>query len=391
MHAASLFLRLGCIAGGLALAASAAARAVDDTPTATVTCAAGTSRQEQTVGDNTQAWCEAPTGLREGPEAGWYADGQLQYTVENHLGRRHGAWQHYWPGGGRRARGQYENGLRTGTWSFVDQFGWRRQGPMRADAPDGPWEVIAPGSGPPRASGAFQNGNRHGPWTFFEAGAKVGEGTYDRGRFSGCTGKCPMLQPNVEVEEAVDALGRGAQDCYRAQWKATVAAQQTSVTGEVELAWQVGLDGAVQGAKIVRETLPQGTARTCLVALVSGIRLPTPTAPIATGRTFMFRPKSGFTDNLEAANGCTTKDLRPVVNVGRETLIRCVKGALTWPPPQPGQVQIRFAVAADGTLTGVGTEPHFDGGLSHCIDTEIGRWRFEPGKACHARYTLQWQ
>jgi hypothetical protein len=374
------------LGGGQALALSPV-----NVPTAEVKCAAGTSRQEQSIDDNTQAWCETSTGLRQGPEAGWYASGQLQYTVENHQGRRHGAYVQYWPGTSLRAKGQYESGLRTGEWLLFDQYGWQRKGALRADAPDGPWQVVAPEGGAPRASGAYQNGARQGPWTFFEGGAKIGEGSYDKGRFGTCTGRCPMLQRDTEVEESVDALARGAQDCYRAQWKSTVAAQQTSVTGEVELAWQIGLDGAVQGAKIVRETLPQGSARACLIALVSGIRLPTPTQAINSSRIFIFRPKSGFTDNIEAAGACTSKELRPVINVGRETLMRCVKGALTWPPPRPGQVQIRFAVTADGSLSGVGTEPHFDNGLTHCVSTEVARWKFDAGKACNARYTLQWQ
>ena len=53
----------------------------------------------------------------------YYASGQVQVECELRDGVRDGECQRYWPDGKLLAKGRYENGLMTGTWTFWNADG----------------------------------------------------------------------------------------------------------------------------------------------------------------------------------------------------------------------------------------------------------------------------
>lgn len=349
-------------------------------------CPAGSAPQETTAGAVLTRACLTPAGVRNGPLLRRSA-GQTVLEVAYRDGQRHGPLQGWFADGQPRAKGAYALGRRVGTWTLWDAAGWRREGPMRGDEPHGDWVVFDP-AGQKRAAGAYRQGTRHGAWQWF-AGGQVINGQYARGRLVHCDGPCTLLQPQLEIQEAVRGMRAEATACYRAQ-----QAQTPTLQGDVRLSWTITADGSVTQVKVLGGSLPAGPARACLVDAVTRLRVAPPAdgAPVTGQREWHFRPKSGFTDTLTTHGPCPTKALRPTLNPARPGLIRCVKKAhRPWPPAQPGAVDFTWRVAADGAVQGLTIHPDDRASLSTCLRPLLHDLRFSGVGACKVEYTLRWE
>ncbi|HMP06052.1 MAG TPA: hypothetical protein PJ982_06865 [Lacipirellulaceae bacterium] len=109
---------------------------------------------------------------------------------------RQGAYESWYPGGGRRSAGRHDDGLRTGEWKF-----WAPQGTLLSvqtfaeGEPTGPYVLYHP-NGRVHAQGELLAGKRHGCWEYFdEVGIRLKVERFDNGRSFG-------------TWEAYDSLGR---------------------------------------------------------------------------------------------------------------------------------------------------------------------------------------
>jgi hypothetical protein len=354
-------------------------------PTAAPTCPVGTTLKETVKGQTKDQACTNAQGLRHGPTVRW-SGAQAVLATHYVQGRRQGALEAWFADGSARMTGAYDGGRRVGKWAFWDVAGWRREGPMQGDVFHGPWAVLDP-SGQKRAAGAYTRGLRDGAWQWFTKDGPAISGSYDRGRFIMCDGACTLLQPQIEIEEAVKGLDAQAQACYRTQQRA-----EPTLAGDVEIHWQIGADGSATEIKTVGGTLPVGPARACLEDAVAKIRVVPPRdgRPVAARRVWTFRPKSGFTDEITTDGPCRAKALRPVINPARKGLIRCIKASRPWPPPKAGEVAMRWHIA-DGAVRGVGVTPDDEAGLVSCLAKQVEAWTFPNLNGCQVRYTLRYQ
>ncbi|MCA9548252.1 MAG: hypothetical protein KC613_27805, partial [Myxococcales bacterium] len=328
--------------------------------------------------------CEGADGLRVGPWARWHPNGAPAAQASYVNGRREGPFEAWYPMGPTRVKGNFKAGQRVGTWAYFDGGGWKREGAIEADRFEGPW-TVTDDQGRKRAEGSYKAGARDGRWVWYGADGGASAGSYDQGRFLMCDGDCPLLQPQIEIEEALKGLEVESARCYREARKV-----QPELAGSVELHWQVDPAGGTADVKVAGGSLPPGPLSACLIDAVAAMRLPAPGRSIPAKRVFRFRPKSGFQDELTTLGHCQAKPLRPALNPARAGLIRCVKASRPWPPPEAGAVQLRWQVGGDGRVTGVGVTPDDDARLVACLVKQVEPLAFPP-EACQVRYTLRWE
>lgn len=349
------------------------------------TCPADTTARSAQDGDRKTQWCEGADGLRRGPWIEWHGNGKAAAQVGYVDGRREGAFAAWYPDGSQRAEGQYAGGQRTGTWTLYDGEGWRRRGAIEAERFSGPW-TVSDRDGRVRAAGPYVNGARDGRWTWTDPKGVAHHGSYDAGRFLMCDGDCPLLQPQLEIEEAVKGIEPQTRACYR---KATK--DQPTLAGDVELHWQVDASGGTGDVKVAGGSLPVGPLTACLVDTISTLRLPPPGRAVPAKRVFRFRPKSGFTDELSTEGRCQAKALRPHLNPARAALLRCIKASVPWPPPTGGAVALRWAITESGAVGPVGVTPDDLPQRVSCLAKQVQALSFPAGHPCNVGYTIRWE
>ncbi|MFT5365348.1 MAG: antitoxin component YwqK of YwqJK toxin-antitoxin module [Candidatus Latescibacterota bacterium] len=85
------------------------------------------------------------------------------------------------------ADGQYDNGMRTGTWTYYDDLGEiKGQGTYQNGQMQNGLEVVYHDNGHKQAEGTRTNGHKDGYWIeYYRSGAKQAEGTYLHGKKTG--------------------------------------------------------------------------------------------------------------------------------------------------------------------------------------------------------------
>ncbi len=95
----------------------------------------------------------------------------------------HGAYVEYHPNGVKAAQGQFENGLKVGTWTFFDASGNKRG---TAEFKDGGWHgqrVMFFPNGKPQLVEEYKNGRKHGTVKeFSEDGRVLSQASYENNR-----------------------------------------------------------------------------------------------------------------------------------------------------------------------------------------------------------------
>lgn len=129
-------------------------------------------------GNGSEARCETPDGVAEGPAYGRYGDGTLRYHGTAHAGKTTGTWTNWNSNGTLSIEAEYEDGELVGAFRRYDAKGvlqsegnHDRKGRM-----DGTWTRFWP-NGKVRTRWTMDGGRQHGPVeTFYESGAKKSEG-----------------------------------------------------------------------------------------------------------------------------------------------------------------------------------------------------------------------
>ncbi|WP_226994267.1 toxin-antitoxin system YwqK family antitoxin [Myxococcus hansupus] len=95
----------------------------------------------------------------------------------------HGAYVEYHPNGVKAAQGQFENGLKVGTWTFFDASGNKRG---TAEFKDGGWHgqrIMYFPNGKPQLVEEYKKGRKHGVVKeFAEDGQVVSQVHYENNR-----------------------------------------------------------------------------------------------------------------------------------------------------------------------------------------------------------------
>ena len=128
--------------------------------------------------NGSEARCETPDGVAEGPTYGRYTDGTLRYLGTSRAGKTTGTWTNWNSNGTLSIEAEYQNGELVGAFRRYDANGvlqsegnHDRKGRM-----DGTWTRYWP-NGKVRTRWTMDGGRQHGPVaTFYESGAKKSEG-----------------------------------------------------------------------------------------------------------------------------------------------------------------------------------------------------------------------
>jgi antitoxin component YwqK of YwqJK toxin-antitoxin module len=212
----------------LQLAVAAGFVAVGGAPApADLACPAGTARRQASQGATVEAWCERPSGVREGPyrkvlnpqsrtegafrdgkkegewrelsgeapitithfrrgrQEGWavrfYSDGSLAERWQMARGKRNGLHES-WQRGVLESRGRYVDDREEGRYTEWDP----KTGQLCSDGLYHRGEMIGSWTtcrnlGGPNAQGRYENGRREGTWVFSSGGTRTAEGRYHRG------------------------------------------------------------------------------------------------------------------------------------------------------------------------------------------------------------------
>ncbi len=139
-------------------------------------CPSGTALWKHPTGS--EARCETPDGIAEGPAYARYGNGALRYFGTSHAGKTSGMWTNWNSNGTLSVEAHYEDGELVGAFRRYDASGvlqsegnHDRKGRM-----DGTWTRFWP-NGRVRTRWTMDGGRQHGPVaTFYESGAKKSEG-----------------------------------------------------------------------------------------------------------------------------------------------------------------------------------------------------------------------
>jgi antitoxin component YwqK of YwqJK toxin-antitoxin module len=131
-----------------------------------------------TLGNGSEAHCETPNGVAEGPAYGRYSDGTLRYHGTSHAGKTTGTWTNWNSNGTLSIEAEYQDGELVGAFRRYDAHGvlqsegnHDRKGRM-----DGTWTRYWP-NGKVRTRWTMDGGRQQGPVeTFYESGAKKSQG-----------------------------------------------------------------------------------------------------------------------------------------------------------------------------------------------------------------------
>ena len=148
-------------------------------------CPPGTKLWEHQNGS--EARCETPAGVAEGPTYGRYRDGTLRYHGTSHAGKTNGTWTNWNANGTVSIEAEYRDGELAGAFRRYDTNGvlqsegnHDQKGRM-----DGTWTRYWP-NGNARTRWTMDGGRQHGPVaTFYESGAKKSEGQRKDGQPDG--------------------------------------------------------------------------------------------------------------------------------------------------------------------------------------------------------------
>jgi antitoxin component YwqK of YwqJK toxin-antitoxin module len=138
-------------------------------------------------GNGSEARCETPDGVAEGPAYGRYADGTLRYHGTSHAGKTTGMWRNWNPNGTLSIEADYEGGELVGAFRLYDANGvLQSEGSHdRKGRMDGTWTRHWP-NGNVRTRWTMAGGRQEGPVaTFYEHGGKKSEGQRVDGRPDG--------------------------------------------------------------------------------------------------------------------------------------------------------------------------------------------------------------
>ncbi len=85
------------------------------------------------------------------------------------------------------ANGEYDNGARSGTWTYFDELGEvKGQGTYQNGKMQNGLEILYFDNGNKQAEGTWTNGQRDGYWIeYYPSGSKKAEGTYLYGKKTG--------------------------------------------------------------------------------------------------------------------------------------------------------------------------------------------------------------
>ena len=136
---------------------------------------------------DSEARCETPNGVSEGPVFGRYTDGTLRYFGTTRHGKTHGAWTNWNENGTVSIEANYEDGELVGAFRRFDANGvLQSEGNHdRAGRMDGLWKRYWP-NGRIRTQWTMAHGQQHGPvTTWYESGARKSEGQRTDGRPDG--------------------------------------------------------------------------------------------------------------------------------------------------------------------------------------------------------------
>lgn len=134
-----------------------------ETTTAAKLCGTGTTQHGAAPPEATELWCARPDGTRHGAYVAYFPVGGKRVQGLYDEGKEHGVWQEYFDGGGLRSERIYDRGRPTGKWHTYFPEGHTatetthisateehlteyradgarlREGPMRGGARNGTW------------------------------------------------------------------------------------------------------------------------------------------------------------------------------------------------------------------------------------------------------------
>lgn len=160
-------MTLGAIATGLLLGAAPA-----------LVCPPGTEHRGAAPLEGYEEWCETPKvderpAKREGPARTYYDDGQVWVESAYHDGRLHGPYVEYHRGGRKAREGGYEQGDRTGRWTFFFEDGTKEEeSGWTKGFPDGPFSNYWR-NGKLRTEGRRCRGVQCGKWRSFDEDGRL--------------------------------------------------------------------------------------------------------------------------------------------------------------------------------------------------------------------------